>query len=301
MSPEQAVDPDLLSVLLDAEKAPRPSLFPGPQSFVLGLRDFDQLWKSPFKNPTRIQAHLLQVHRTELAHILRDMSFRAMAADPRSARDLYLTAHQQSAIAHTYSTDWILATRSILSRSASSFENTSAFQTINRSLHRPPSPQLLNHLALSSIRMAPSWQAYIYLAKGLVRSGDTHTAHAMISWMLHTYRSRDAQYFAHVHLGSLYMSLGRMPDALTHYRRAALIHPRPFACMNWFALSCLTDNKSEVLRSGRLLDSLDEVSQPPGPIPGDLTPRPNTTMKLLAQIRDKLESPSRRIADALTG
>ncbi len=208
------------------------------------------------------ERHLIEVHRDELAHLLRRACLIRFFSDPR--RNMYLnrckTAHET---AHLESPEHLQAlARSAIDGARAYFPELSGLDLIEACL----GPELgaghtITELARASQTLQPTDIAEDYVGLDQVLSGHRRIGERIL-WRLTT--ATPQQYIRSCAFETLGLSAGLDINevvALEHYRKAAVLCPeRTNPIMSWLYFATRLEYKAEAMRASAYIEAVGPIS-----------------------------------------
>jgi len=297
-------DPTFLEVLKDVLEDPRSRWFHSrPDRVGAGLWDANPVRRSTESGFTKAERHLLVVHRSELAFMMREGCLLALQTHPDIRQ--FPACFELPPVA-----EWEARCRQELACVDGTYEGATWRAIISDVLTRAPlTADRGQDYAMAALRLEDTANARIYLAVDAILKGTPRTALRILERLTSANRRDEIAFFAWLNTGKAHDECGDHELAIDAYRRAlACRGPALDPLRNLFALSILSTDKSGALAYYRELETLGAPRE--GWVPqttahlrdwraGQSEARVQDVRRTLHEIADHLEPSASEIAHAI--
>jgi hypothetical protein len=299
-------DPEVEALLREIAADPNSSLLrvTRPQA-VKGLFERTERVSPGMTGLSSAERHLVQVHRNEVAHLLREVCRWRMLNDPASKRDLapYPGAGDTEG-ADVQELGHAVRRLEEDEEGESDATSYSALQLIKQCVVGPSKGVHVSSLASASHRLEPHDANRIYIGLDLTFRGKPHAALRVYRALLSECTDPSMRSSAWGNAAVPYELLNSPTTMMECFRRSALSAENLLSAMEWLHGAIRCEDKGEALRAGEMMTDLCDR----GPsildwYEGTLLERrvawsPTKSQAMFARsLRSSLTPPSRRIAD----
>ena len=213
---------------------------------------------------TTAERYLLATHRQELAFLLRERCVMELHADPRTnaRHHTSLTADRDYEI--PTERDWSRRATEALSSDLEGPSFRDALDALSACVGtRPGGGASVAQLASSSIRVAPSYEAQMYIAEDLLDRGRIEESRGLYEEVLASTGSELLQVFCWENIGVGCLQSNRRNEAVIAYRTACELGSRQVSPpLPWFAAALAAGDEKEATEAARFIDQIVPSGHP---------------------------------------